>query len=86
MRAALATCSVRCPRRRGASVSPTIIAPARRAIVSCSGQPAAAVASTTSRMSWVAASGWGTNETCEASHVSLDRNQPDARAWLAWLN
>ena len=34
MRAALALCSVRCQRRRGTAVSPTIIAPARRAMVS----------------------------------------------------
>ena len=34
-------------------------------------QPAAAVASTACRMSWVAASGWDTNETCEAGTSTI---------------
>src|SRR5580765_5406357 len=34
-------------------------------------QPATAVASTARRMSWVAASGWDTNETCEAGTSTI---------------
>ena len=34
-------------------------------------QPAAAVAATACRMSWVAASGWDTNETCEAGTSTI---------------
>ena len=34
-------------------------------------EPAAAVASTACRMSWVAASGWDTNETCEAGTSTI---------------
>jgi hypothetical protein len=34
-------------------------------------QPATAVASTACRMSWVAASGWDTNDTCEAGTSTI---------------
>jgi hypothetical protein len=36
-----------------------------------SGQAAAVVASTACTMSWVAASGWDTNETCEAGTSTI---------------
>src|SRR6476620_12512083 len=42
-----------------------------REIAGCAGQPAAAVASTACRTSWVAASGWDTNETCEAGTSTM---------------
>src|SRR6185436_18747119 len=42
-----------------------------RAIVRCAGQPAAAIASTACRMSWVAASGWDTNDTCDAGTSTI---------------
>src|SRR6188472_3124137 len=41
------------------------------AFVSCAGQAAAALASTARRMSSVAASGWETNETCEAGTSTI---------------
>src|SRR3954466_6390858 len=55
----------------GRQPTPPISAPARGAIVSRAGQPAAAVASTACRTSWVAASGWDTNETCEAGTSTI---------------
>lgn len=51
-------------------------------MVSGAGQPAAPVASTGWRMSWVAASGWDTNETCEAGTstiVALARSATSSR-------
>src|SRR6186997_1683794 len=45
-------------------------ATARGTVVTVHG-PAAAVASTAWRTSWVAASGWDTNETCEAGTSTI---------------
>src|SRR6266852_3937749 len=40
-------------------------------IIGCAAQPAAAIASTACRTSRVAASGWDTNETCEAGTSTI---------------
>ena len=56
---------------RRAGTSATIGYRSASSVALCVGQPAAAVASTACRMSCVAASGWDTNETCEAATSTI---------------